>query len=84
MAVPYRESSLAHVNCSACITVSPVSICPRAEGSRADDIAQAAEQLNQRWAGFCVLLAERLAWLAYQTKVMDYVVHFIIPFVALS
>uniref|UniRef100_A0A665TBB9 Dystrophin n=1 Tax=Echeneis naucrates TaxID=173247 RepID=A0A665TBB9_ECHNA len=39
------------------------------EGSRADDIAQAAEQLNQRWVGFCALLAERLAWLAYQTKV---------------
>lgn len=42
------------------------------EGSRADDIAQAAEQLNQRWAGFCVLLAERLAWLAYQTKVIAF------------
>lgn len=40
-----------------------------AEGSRADDIAQAADQLNQRWAGFCVLLADRLTWLAYQTKV---------------
>ncbi|XP_039649481.1 dystrophin isoform X9 [Perca fluviatilis] len=40
------------------------------EGSRADDIAQAAEQLNQRWVGFCALLADRLAWLAYQTKVL--------------
>lgn len=39
------------------------------EGSRADDIAQAADQLNQRWLGFCGLLADRLAWLAYQTKV---------------
>uniref|UniRef100_A0A3P8NXL4 Dystrophin n=1 Tax=Astatotilapia calliptera TaxID=8154 RepID=A0A3P8NXL4_ASTCA len=38
------------------------------EGSRAEDIAQAAEQLNQRWAGFCTLLGERLAWLSYQTK----------------
>ncbi|KAM9766235.1 dystrophin-like isoform 2-T2 [Menidia menidia] len=42
------------------------------EGSRAEDIAQAAEQLNQRWAGFCVLLADRLAWLAYQTKVLAF------------
>ncbi|XP_047432918.1 dystrophin isoform X3 [Mugil cephalus] len=42
------------------------------EGSRADDIAQAAEQLNQRWVGFCALLAERLAWLAYQTKVLAF------------
>ncbi|KAK7893274.1 hypothetical protein WMY93_022426 [Mugilogobius chulae] len=30
------------------------------EGTRAEDIAQAAEQLNQRWTGFCALLAERL------------------------
>ncbi|XP_055363081.1 dystrophin isoform X4 [Betta splendens] len=42
------------------------------EGSRADDIAQAAEQLNQRWVGFCALLEERLAWLAYQTKVLAF------------
>ncbi|XP_044044296.1 dystrophin isoform X8 [Siniperca chuatsi] len=42
------------------------------EGSRADDIAQAAEQLNQRWVGFCTLLAEKLAWLAYQTKVLAF------------
>ncbi|XP_037829862.1 dystrophin isoform X1 [Kryptolebias marmoratus] len=42
------------------------------EGSRADDIAQAADQLNQRWVGFCTLLADRLAWLAYQTKVLAF------------
>ncbi|XP_069568938.1 dystrophin isoform X2 [Brachyistius frenatus] len=42
------------------------------EGTRADDIAQSAEQLNQRWAGFCTLLADRLAWLAYQTKVLAF------------
>ncbi|XP_038138063.1 dystrophin isoform X4 [Cyprinodon tularosa] len=42
------------------------------EGSRADDIAQAADQLNQRWAGFCVLLSDRLTWLAYQTKVLAF------------
>uniref|UniRef100_A0A669AVD6 Dystrophin n=1 Tax=Oreochromis niloticus TaxID=8128 RepID=A0A669AVD6_ORENI len=42
------------------------------EGSRADDIAQAAEQLNQRWAGFCTLLGERLAWLSFQTKVLAF------------
>uniref|UniRef100_A0A3Q1JKZ4 Dystrophin n=1 Tax=Anabas testudineus TaxID=64144 RepID=A0A3Q1JKZ4_ANATE len=42
------------------------------EGSRADDIAQAAEQLNQRWVGFCALLEDRLAWLAYQTKVLAF------------
>ncbi|XP_051915019.1 dystrophin isoform X6 [Hippocampus zosterae] len=42
------------------------------EGTRADDIAQAAEQLNQRWVGFCALLADRLVWLAYQTKVLAF------------
>ncbi|XP_034030182.1 dystrophin isoform X5 [Thalassophryne amazonica] len=42
------------------------------EGTRADDIGQAAEQLNQRWVGFCVLLADRLALLAYQTKVLAF------------
>ncbi|KAM7375197.1 hypothetical protein PAMA_014334 [Pampus argenteus] len=42
------------------------------EGTRADDIAQAAEQLNQRWVGFCSLLADRLAWLAYQAKVLAF------------
>ncbi|XP_067349213.1 dystrophin isoform X7 [Channa argus] len=42
------------------------------EGSRADDIAQAAEQLNQRWVGFCALLEDRLTWLAYQTKVLAF------------
>ncbi|KAM6893218.1 dystrophin isoform 3-T3 [Lycodopsis pacificus] len=42
------------------------------EGSRADDIAQAAEQLNQRWLGFCALLADKLLWLAYQTKVLAF------------
>ncbi|XP_035768824.1 dystrophin-like [Neolamprologus brichardi] len=42
------------------------------EGSRAEDIAQAAEQLNQRWAGFCTLLGDRLAWLSYQTKVLAF------------
>ncbi|XP_033837659.2 dystrophin isoform X13 [Periophthalmus magnuspinnatus] len=42
------------------------------EGTRAEDIAQAAEQLNQRWSGFCALLAERLGWLAYQTKVLAF------------
>ncbi|KAM3857230.1 dystrophin [Diretmus argenteus] len=42
------------------------------EGSRADDIAQAADQLNQRWVGFCALLAERLAWLSYQAKVLAF------------
>ncbi|XP_039997801.1 dystrophin [Xiphias gladius] len=42
------------------------------EGSRADDIAQSAEQLNQRWVGFCALLSDRLVWLAYQTKVLAF------------
>ncbi|KAG7219550.1 hypothetical protein INR49_019016 [Caranx melampygus] len=42
------------------------------QGTRAEDIAQAAEQLNQRWVGFCALLAGRLAWLAYQTKVLAF------------
>ncbi|XP_041834285.1 dystrophin isoform X2 [Melanotaenia boesemani] len=42
------------------------------EGTRAEDIAQAADQLNQRWLGFCALLADRLAWLAYQTKVLAF------------
>ncbi|CAL8307771.1 unnamed protein product [Merluccius merluccius] len=42
------------------------------EGTRVEDIAQAAEQLNHRWTGFCSLLVERLAWLAYQTKVSEF------------
>ncbi|XP_061692827.1 dystrophin isoform X9 [Syngnathoides biaculeatus] len=42
------------------------------EGTRAEDISQAAEQLNQRWVGFCALLADRLVWLAYQTKVLAF------------
>ncbi|XP_062301507.1 dystrophin isoform X2 [Scomber scombrus] len=42
------------------------------EGTRAEDIAQAAEQLNQRWVGFCTQLADRLAWLAYQAKVLAF------------
>ncbi|CAG04995.1 unnamed protein product, partial [Tetraodon nigroviridis] len=42
------------------------------EGSRADDIAQAAEQLNQRWLGFCALLSDRLAWLAFQAKMLAF------------
>uniref|UniRef100_A0AAV2LGC3 Dystrophin n=1 Tax=Knipowitschia caucasica TaxID=637954 RepID=A0AAV2LGC3_KNICA len=49
-----------------------MEIATSLEGTRAEDIAQAAEQLNQRWTGFCVLLAERLAWLAYQTKVLAF------------
>lgn len=53
-----------------CVWQPPLFLClPPTEGTRADDIAQAAEQLNQRWVGFCALLAERLAWLAYQAKV---------------
>lgn len=52
-----------------CVTAPSPSLSAAPEGSRADDIAQAAEQLNQRWVGFCALLADRLAWLAYQAKV---------------
>lgn len=52
-----------------CVTATSFPLCASPEGSRADDIAQAAEQLNQRWVGFCALLADRLAWLAYQAKV---------------
>ncbi|KAM6945421.1 LOW QUALITY PROTEIN: dystrophin-like [Aplochiton taeniatus] len=42
------------------------------EGGRADDLQAASEQLNSRWEGFCVLLAERLSWLAYQSKVLAF------------
>uniref|UniRef100_A0A8C9U026 Dystrophin n=1 Tax=Scleropages formosus TaxID=113540 RepID=A0A8C9U026_SCLFO len=42
------------------------------EGLKADDIQQAAEQLNSRWVEFCALLDERLSWLAYQTKVLAF------------
>ncbi|KAJ8253066.1 hypothetical protein GJAV_G00208740 [Gymnothorax javanicus] len=42
------------------------------EGQRADDIQQAAEQLNNRWVEFCALLEDRLSWLAYQTKVLAF------------
>uniref|UniRef100_A0A7N6BWN2 Dystrophin n=1 Tax=Anabas testudineus TaxID=64144 RepID=A0A7N6BWN2_ANATE len=48
------------------------TLVEQGNGSRADDIAQAAEQLNQRWVGFCALLEDRLAWLAYQTKVLAF------------
>uniref|UniRef100_A0A7N8X944 Dystrophin n=1 Tax=Mastacembelus armatus TaxID=205130 RepID=A0A7N8X944_9TELE len=48
------------------------TLVEQGNGSRADDIAQAAEQLNQRWVGFCALLADKLAWLAYQTKVLAF------------
>ncbi|KAF3706399.1 Utrophin Dystrophin-related protein 1 [Channa argus] len=53
-------------------TGHPLSLSDPPEGSRADDIAQAAEQLNQRWVGFCALLEDRLTWLAYQTKVLAF------------
>ncbi|KAL1021783.1 hypothetical protein UPYG_G00017880 [Umbra pygmaea] len=39
---------------------------------RADDIKTAAEELNTRWAGFCALLAERLDWLAYQSRILAF------------
>ncbi|KAG5833363.1 hypothetical protein ANANG_G00275150 [Anguilla anguilla] len=42
------------------------------DGQHADDIQQAAEQLNSRWVEFCALLDERLSWLAYQTKVLAF------------
>uniref|UniRef100_A0AAY5F0V5 Dystrophin n=1 Tax=Electrophorus electricus TaxID=8005 RepID=A0AAY5F0V5_ELEEL len=41
-------------------------------GQNSDDIQQAAQQLHARWVDFCTLLAERLAWLAYQTKVLAF------------
>ncbi|XP_017313017.1 dystrophin isoform X2 [Ictalurus punctatus] len=42
------------------------------DGQNSDDIQQAAQQLHARWVEFCSLLAERLAWLAYQTKVLAF------------
>ncbi|XP_066562465.1 dystrophin isoform X5 [Amia ocellicauda] len=42
------------------------------EGLNADDIKQASEQLNSRWVEFCQLLEERLAWLAYQSKIIAF------------
>ncbi|XP_053170341.1 dystrophin isoform X2 [Scomber japonicus] len=48
------------------------TLVEQGNGTRAEDIAQAAEQLNQRWVGFCALLADRLAWLAYQAKVLAF------------
>lgn len=51
-------------------------ICPNGsfckDGQNSEDIQQAAEQLRSRWVDFCALLAERLAWLAYQTKVLAF------------
>uniref|UniRef100_A0A8B9K382 Dystrophin n=1 Tax=Astyanax mexicanus TaxID=7994 RepID=A0A8B9K382_ASTMX len=41
-------------------------------GQHSDDIQQAEQQLRARWVDFCALLAERLAWLAYQTKVLAF------------
>ncbi|XP_062866503.1 dystrophin isoform X2 [Trichomycterus rosablanca] len=37
-----------------------------------DDIQQASQQLQTRWVEFCALLADRLTWLAYQTKVLAF------------
>ncbi|XP_036418349.1 dystrophin isoform X3 [Colossoma macropomum] len=42
------------------------------DGQNCDDIQQAEQQLRARWIDFCALLAERLAWLAYQTKVLAF------------
>ncbi|XP_072514120.1 dystrophin isoform X6 [Salminus brasiliensis] len=42
------------------------------DGQNSDDIQQAEQQLRARWVDFCALLAERLAWLAYQTKVLAF------------
>ncbi|KAK7166628.1 hypothetical protein R3I93_006395 [Phoxinus phoxinus] len=42
------------------------------DGQNSEDIEQAAQQLRARWVDFCALLAERLAWLAYQTKVLAF------------
>ncbi|KTG32006.1 hypothetical protein cypCar_00017103, partial [Cyprinus carpio] len=42
------------------------------DGQNSEDIQQAAQQLRARWVDFCSLLAERLAWLAYQTKVLAF------------
>ncbi|KAI5090181.1 dystrophin isoform 1, partial [Silurus meridionalis] len=42
------------------------------DGQNSDDIQQASQQLQTRWNEFCSLLAERLAWLAYQTKVLAF------------
>ncbi|XP_057187046.1 dystrophin [Triplophysa rosa] len=42
------------------------------DGQNSEDIQQAAEQLRARWVDFCALLAERLAWLAFQTKVLAF------------
>ncbi|XP_070787037.1 dystrophin-like [Enoplosus armatus] len=72
---PEKYRKLQEATRTAQTLVDPLSLslsAPTSEGSRADDIAQAAEQLNQRWVGFCNLLAERLAWLAYQTKVLAF------------
>ncbi|XP_028837014.1 dystrophin isoform X3 [Denticeps clupeoides] len=38
----------------------------------AEDIHQAAQQLSSRWDAFCTLLSERLAWLAYQSRLLAF------------
>ncbi|KAJ8400755.1 hypothetical protein AAFF_G00391090 [Aldrovandia affinis] len=57
-----------------CVTLPRVWVLKHfsTDGQRADDIQQAAEQLNSRWVEFCALLEERLSWLAYQTKVLAF------------
>lgn len=42
------------------------------DGQNSDDIQQASQQLQTRWVEFCALLADRLTWLAYQTKVLAF------------
>uniref|UniRef100_A0AAZ3R2F2 ZZ-type domain-containing protein n=1 Tax=Oncorhynchus tshawytscha TaxID=74940 RepID=A0AAZ3R2F2_ONCTS len=57
------------IDCNICPVVS---VPPEGGSRRADDIQKAAEELNTRWDGFCALLAERLEWLAYQSKILAF------------
>uniref|UniRef100_A0A4W5NMI0 Uncharacterized protein n=1 Tax=Hucho hucho TaxID=62062 RepID=A0A4W5NMI0_9TELE len=57
------------IDCNICLVVS---VPPEGGSRRADDIQKAAEELNTRWDGFCALLAERLEWLAYQSKILAF------------
>ncbi|KAF3857322.1 hypothetical protein F7725_009181 [Dissostichus mawsoni] len=67
------EAILQSPECSAIERERPEKFRKLQEATRmVQTLVEQAEQLNQRWVGFCALLADKLAWLAYQTKVLAF------------
>lgn len=72
----WKSKAFASLIASNAVLICMSLICPNGsfskDGQNSEDIQQAAQQLRARWVDFCALLAERLAWLAYQTKVLAF------------